>query len=61
MLNGIRKAGCIAHTVSGTLSVGDPQDLLFIDTDMLQVHNVANIAKEMPDRISPTLVRNHRY
>jgi len=44
ILNGIRKAGCIAHTVCGTLFVGDSQNLLFIDTCMLQFHNIANIA-----------------
>jgi len=44
ILNCITKAGCITHTISGTLFVGDSQTLLFIDTCMLQFHIIANIA-----------------
>jgi len=32
------------HTVSGTLSVEDSQNLLLITTDMLQFHDTANNA-----------------
>jgi len=37
-------AGCIAHTVIDTPLVGESQNLLFIDTCILQFHNIANIA-----------------
>jgi hypothetical protein len=43
ILNGIRKAGCIAHKISGTLFMGYSQNLLFIDTFMLQFHNIASL------------------
>jgi len=38
----------IAHTISGTLFVEGPQNLLFITTYTLPFHNTANITNRMP-------------
>ena len=37
--------------------VEDSQNLLHVTTYMLPLHNVANIAKEMPNRFPPPYVR----
>jgi homoserine acetyltransferase len=58
ILTGIRKAYCVAYTNSGTLTVEDSQNLLFITTYMTQSHNIANINKEIPDGFPPTHVGN---
>lgn len=54
ILNGVTKADCIAHTVSGTLSVEDSQNFCISPLNMLQFHNIANITKQLPDRFPPT-------
>jgi hypothetical protein len=41
MLHGIRKEDCIAHTISGTLSMEDSQSLLFITNCVLQFHSTS--------------------
>jgi hypothetical protein len=39
---------CRAHTISGTMFVEEPQNLLLITTYTLQFHNTANITNRMP-------------
>ena len=38
---------CIAHTISGMLFVEDPQNLMFIITYTLRLHNTANTTNRM--------------
>jgi len=61
ILNGIRNAGCIAHTIKGTLSLEDLQNLLFYHhLNVLQFHNAANITEQVPGRFPPKHVRHLR-
>jgi len=60
MLNSIKKADCIAHTVSDMLSMDNSQNLPLITTYMAQFHNAANITKYMPSQFLPTHIQNQR-
>jgi len=50
----------MAHTISGTFSVEDSQNVLFIATYMLQFHNIGRISKQMPCRFPLLHVRNQK-
>jgi len=56
----IKKAECMAHTISDMWSVNGLQTLLFITTDLLQFYNFANITKQMSDQFSPMHIQNQR-
>ena len=56
ILNGIRKAECIAHRISGRLSVEESQNLLFITTYVLQFRSTAKFTKTMSYRFQPTRI-----
>jgi hypothetical protein len=53
MLHSIRKADCVARTISGTLSAEGSRTLLFVTTYMQQFYNFANFAKEMRHPFPP--------
>jgi len=60
VLPGAGEAECNTHTISGMLSVGSSQNMLFITTYMLQFHNTANITKQMPDKFSLTYIHTQQ-
>jgi len=60
ILHGIRKVDCVAHTISGVLSMEDSQNLLFITNWVPQFHSTSNITKQMLHRFPATLLRNQR-
>ena len=56
ILNCIRKTECIAHRISGTSSVENLQNLLYITTYVLQFRSTANFTKKMSYRFPPTRI-----
>jgi len=57
--NGIRKKGCVPHAISGTLSVEDSQNLLFVSS-IPHFYNISDISKHMPGGFLPTYIQNQR-